>query len=195
MKQHLVIFARLPRLGMGKRRLAVDVGPLRALNFQKNTLARLLRRLGKDPRWKTWVALTPSIGGFPRLYGVHVILQPRGDLGQRMGRVAKSMSTGPVLIIGSDIPDIDTKHIQAGFKALRSHDAVLGPAGDGGYWAVGLRRRPHFFTPFDRVRWSTEYAFEDTVRNLDKRKVARLETLDDVDTAVDLQRRARRKTR
>ncbi len=187
MDRHLVIFARLPRLGTGKRRLAADIGPVAALRFQRSALAATLRRLGRDPRWRTWLAVTPDYGGpwprrFPR------IGQGTGDLGQRMARIARVLPPGPVIIIGCDIPAIRPHHIAAGFRALGDHHAVFGPAADGGYWLVGLKRHPRFIDPFGNVRWSTPYALVDTLANLAGRRNALLEVLDDIDDGAALAR-------
>ena len=178
--RHLVIFARRPRLGSGKRRLARDIGAIEALRFQRVMLARLLRRLGRDPRWTTWLGITPDRSGpWPR--GIATLPQGGGDLGQRMARVARHMPPGPVVIIGSDIPDIAASDIAAAFRALGSKSAVFGPARDGGYWLVGLRRRPRFIDPFANVRWSSVYALADTLANLAGKEAAMLRTLSDID--------------
>ncbi len=192
LQQTLVIFARLPRMGTGKRRLAADVGAVEALRFQRHCLTTTLRKLAKDPRWRTWLALTPQASSM-RHARVHTISQPRGDLGRRMGTVAQSMPSGPVVIVGSDIPDISRSHIAGAFRALGSHDVVFGPAADGGYWLVGLRRRPRFINPFAGVRWSTPHALADTRAKLAGRRVALVETLDDVDTGADLRRHLQRR--
>ncbi|MCO6418186.1 hypothetical protein JYK14_18745, partial [Siccirubricoccus sp. KC 17139] len=69
----LILFARAPRLGRVKRRLAAGIGPLAALRFHRAQLATLIRRLGRDRRWRTELALTPDrargpwTGGLPRL--------------------------------------------------------------------------------------------------------------------------------
>lgn len=194
LRRHLVIFARLPRLGTGKRRLAADIGPVAALAFQRSTLAATVRMLGSDRRWLAWLAVTPRRGGpWPRR--IPRIAQPAGDLGRRMALVARHLPPGAVIIIGSDIPDIRPSHIAAGFDALGGHDAVFGPAEDGGYWLVGLKRRPRFIDPFAGVRWSTSHALADTMTHLAGRRVALLETLDDIDDGAALRRHRQRNRR
>lgn len=189
--RHLVIFARLPRLATGKRRLAADVGPVAALAFQRTALSALVRTLAYDTRWRTWLAVTPSRGGpWPRR--VPRLAQESGDLGRRMARVARSLPPGPVLIVGCDIPGIRPAHVAAGFKTLGKSDAVFGPARDGGYWLVGLKRRPRFLDPFVDVRWSTPHALADTVANLPDRRIAWLDTLDDIDDGAALRRHRQR---
>jgi glycosyltransferase A (GT-A) superfamily protein (DUF2064 family) len=67
---------------------------------------------------------------------------------------------------------------------------VLGPASDGGYWLVGLKRRPHVLRPFGGVRWSGPHALADTLRNLARWRVGFAATLADVDDAAGLAARA-----
>lgn len=187
MRKHLVIFAKAPRMGRAKRRLAADIGAVDAIRFQRTVLAQTLRTLGRDTRWDTWLANT---GGAYRWPGVpRRLSQPSGDLGRRMDRTIRRFPAGPVVIIGSDIPDITPRHIADAFRALGRHDAVFGPADDGGYWLVGLRRRPAHPDLFRRVRWSTEHALADTIANLgDRFSHACIETLVDIDDAAALAR-------
>ena len=79
---HLVIFARRPQLGIGKRRLAADVGDVEALRFARGALDRLVRSLGRDPRWRLWLAVTPDrpLDWVP---AGTALPQGTGDLGQR----------------------------------------------------------------------------------------------------------------
>ena len=185
--RHLVIFARYPRFGTGKSRLAAGAGPGVALRFQRVMLSTLLRRLSGDLRWRTWLAVTPDRSGpWPRHIGIRP--QGKGDLGQRMARVVEQMPPGPVVIVGTDSPRLCADHVARAFGALGDCDAVFGPATDGGYWMVGLRRRPRFINPFRAVRWSSEHALEDTVSNLNGHSVAILDRLDDVDDVEGLAR-------
>ena len=92
---------------------------------------------------------------------------------------------GPAIIVGSDIPAIRPTQIADAFRQLGRADAVFGPATDGGYWLVGLKRSPKRLTPFARVPWSTEHALDATCANLKGRSVAFAATLGDVDTVED----------
>jgi rSAM/selenodomain-associated transferase 1 len=197
--RHLVIFARAPRLGAVKRRLARDVGALAAWRFHRETTGTLLHRLGRDPRWTTWLAVTPDRWarqgrGLWRT-PVRRLAQGPGDLGARMGWVFERLPPGPVVIVGSDVPGITPAAIARAFRRLGNHDWVLGPARDGGYWLIGARRRPVLRLPFQGVRWGSPHARADTLANLQGHKVALLEPLDDVDTDTDLARLKRRRPR
>lgn len=189
--RHLVIFARAPRLGLVKRRLAKELGAAAALRFHGLNTQVLLRRLSRDPRWTTWLAVTPDsavrdTAAIWRHRGP-LLAQGSGDLGARMGRVLRWLPRGPAVIVGSDIPGIDAPRIAAAFRALGQANFVLGPAADGGYWLIGARRRPVIRTPFAGVRWGGAQALADTRANMAGRVVL-LEELQDVDTAADLAR-------
>ena len=194
-RRHLVIFARRPQLGVGKRRLAQGAGALTAWRFQRLMLARLLRRLGPDPRWVTWLAVTPDTAArdlrwlpASRCSCVRPIPQGHGDLGRRMARPMAVLPPGPVVIVGSDIPDLGAAQVAAAFDALGTADAVLGPAEDGGYWLIGLAARARKRPPFHRVRWSGPHARADTLANLarDGASWRLLAPMADVDTVADL---------
>ncbi len=182
-----VVFARVPRLGTVKRRLAAEIGDRAALRFHAGTLTRLLRALAADRRFRTLLAATPDRARLSLPPRIHRISQGGGDLGQRMDRVFRRFPRQRVAIIGCDIPDATTADLAAAFRALGHADAAFGPAADGGYWLVALSpRRPA--RPFAAVRWSTRHALADTLANFSRHRMAFLRTLRDVDTAEDLRR-------
>ncbi len=190
---HLIVFARAPMLGTVKRRLAADIGPLAARRFYAGATNGLLHRVARDRRWQCWLAVTPdrfAVRGRFWGRGVSYLPQGPGGLGRRMARALGRFPASKVVIVGSDIPDIGPGHIAAAFRALGSSDVVLGPAGDGGYWLIGLSNgcaaRPDMFKG---VRWSTPDALKDTIAGLGRRRIALLEELNDVDTGADLERR------
>lgn len=190
--RHLVIFARQPRLGVGKRRLAADVGDVEALRFSRHALARLIRTLGRDPRWRLWLAVSPD-HPVDWVRAGTAIPQGPGDLGRRLSRVIQSLPPGPVVILGSDTPTVTRADLADAFRALGPNRAVFGPALDGGYWLIGLRRGLGERLPFDGVRWSTAHALADTLANLDGAAVAVLREQEDIDDGAALKRyRARR---
>jgi hypothetical protein len=183
----VILFARAPRLGAVKTRLARGIGARAALRFYTGTLAATARPIARDRRWRTVLATTPRAARadwarfVPR--ATPRVAQPDGDLGQRMEGAMRRHAVA--VLAGSDIPDLRPADIAAAFRALGRADAVFGPASDGGYWLVGYGpRRP--FRPFAGVRWSGEHALADTLRNFRGRRIALLRTLHDVDTAEDL---------
>ena len=183
MKDTAIVFARVPRLGTVKRRLARDIGDRAAFRFYVHTLRVLLAGLRRDRRFRTLLAITPDRSRLRA--AVPRVGQGRGDLRQRMQRAIDACPRGRVAIIGSDIPDAGAADVHAAFRALGTADAAFGPALDGGYWLVALGpRRPA--RPFARVRWSTRHALADTLANFTGRRVALLRRLRDVDRAADL---------
>lgn len=190
--RHLVLFVKQPRMGRVKTRLAAEVGPVAALGFYRTNVARLLRWLGTDPRWRTWLAVAPDTAvadPWPAPAGVEIVPQGPGDLGTRMDRAFHVLPPGEAVIVGADIPGVRPHHVARAFRALGDHDAVFGPALDGGYWLVGMRRRPRLPTLFQGVRWSGPEALADSIASLPKGfRVATVDQLEDVDDADSLGR-------
>ena len=188
--KHLVILAKSPALGRVKRRLGREIGDVAALRFYRSCLAHTALRLARDPRWRTVLAVAPDCdlaGRFwPSRRWVGRLPQGEGDLGRRMQRLFACLPPGPTIIVGSDIPAIRPVHVAEAFAHLGRADAVLGPALDGGYWLIGLKRTPRVLTPFAGVRWSGPHALADTVANLKGKGVAVAATLTDVDTKESL---------
>ncbi len=184
----MFVMVKAPRPGRVKTRLAREIGEMAAARFYRHNTAAVIRRL-RDLRWRLALAVAPEAahearwwpGDLPR------ISQGKGDLGARMAHVFAQARPGPVLIIGSDIPGITAGRIAAAFRALGGADAVIGPAPDGGYWLIGLRRGPGPRGMFDGVRWSGPHAGADTVANLKARglRVALADELSDVDDGAD----------
>ena len=180
---------KVPRAGRVKTRLGRDIGMTRAAWWFRHQVSRLLRRI-EDPRWHVLLAVAPDHEGLQfRGWPAHLtrIPQGSGDLGDRMGRVMRGLPAGPVCIIGGDIPSVTRAHVARAFNVLGGHDAVFGPAPDGGYWLVGLKRSGRVPSSLFRdVRWSSEHALTDTVASLPDARVALVDILQDVDTAQDL---------
>jgi rSAM/selenodomain-associated transferase 1 len=181
----VIIFTRIPRLGVGKRRLAREVGDRKALNFARTTLHSLLRRVRRLRGVERVIATAPDHHARLAAPGFIRIGQGRGDLGQRMQCAFNRYPRRPVLLIGSDIPDIKTSDLRGAFQKLRDCGAVFGPAADGGYWLVGMAgNRPS--SAFAKVRWSSPEALADTLRNFPGRRIERLRVLRDVDDGACL---------
>lgn len=124
-----------------------------------------------DPLWQT----------LPRL------AQGAGDLGARMRRVYESLMAkfGRALLLGADAPQVQVSDLSQAADALESHDYVLGPSVDGGFWLFGGRARVPDMA-WDSTPWSRSDTAERFVAGLRSGSVARLRTLRDVDTADDL---------
>jgi rSAM/selenodomain-associated transferase 1 len=110
--------------------------------------------------------------------------QGEGDLGQRMLR-AFAEANGSAIIIGSDCPCLELNDLEAAAEALQTHDAVLGPAVDGGYWLIGLNVPCPAL--FEGIEWSTDAVLKTTISKAELQGllVCQLRELSDVDTVED----------
>ena len=153
----IAVFAKAPRPGLVKTRLGLDPALAVALHeaFVRDTLmlaqaASPRVELHTDVETEAWRDLT----GVPRRQ------QVSGDLGARMYAVlASATPTAPVLILGSDSPSLPHAHLAQLIST--PGDVVLGPADDGGYWAILARRADAAM--FAEVEWSTARAFDQTL--------------------------------
>ncbi len=194
-----------PRLGKVKTRLSKDIGEVAATAFYRRTTNHIIARLSKDPRWQTHIAIAPDTAINLPFWPKQTSRSPKrstqgfGDLGDRMHTQFKKIGQfnshpkhnginhgqGPVLIIGTDIPEITATHIATAFKQLRNKEALIGPSGDGGYWIIGQKRSPKLINLFKNIRWSTEHTLGDTMINFASQKWATTETLSDVDNGPE----------
>lgn len=175
--------AKLPVMGRVKSRLGREVGQVVATSFYRHAMARVVWRLSRDPRWRTIVAVMPdtAIGAAAWPGAVARMRQGQGDLGRRMQAIMDDLPPGPAVIVGTDIPAIEPRHVAEAFRALGRSDAVLGPAGDGGYWLIGFKRCPRIPRPFARVRWSSAHACADTMCGLAGWSTSLVTELRDID--------------
>lgn len=187
----LVVMVKEPRPGRVKTRLGRDIGLTTSAWWFRHQSAALLRRV-QDPRWQIVLAVSPDHEGKnSRIWPAHLPRWPqgRGNLGDRMARMMANAPPGPVCVIGADIPGITSATVWRAFQALGNHDAVFGPAFDGGYWLVGLHNGGHVpHGLFDGVRWSSEHTLTDSIASLSGASVALVDQLADVDTVTDLER-------
>jgi uncharacterized protein len=186
----LIIFVKAPRPGQVKTRLAIDLGPEAACSAYCRLAEALFLNLAglrgvelqfspEDARAEIEPWRRPSWRLRP---------QARGNLGERLGAAfqnAFGCGSRCVVIIGSDCPEITQTDINDAWAALRTHDLVLGPALDGGYWLVGLRQPQPLL--FEGIAWSTSSVCDETVRRARRAglKLKLLRELSDIDTAVD----------
>ncbi|MBE9183586.1 TIGR04282 family arsenosugar biosynthesis glycosyltransferase [Microcoleus sp. LEGE 07076] len=193
--EKVIVFTRYPEPGKTKTRLIPVLGKQGAANLHRlmaqRTIARTLS-LQQNRRLSVEIHHT---GGTQQLMqdwlGTDVIYQNQidGDLGARMVfAFQKSFDSGveKTVIIGTDCPDLKPEIMAQAFDKLSQHDLVLGPAKDGGYYLIGLRRSvPELF---GGINWGTDDVFASTraiAKNL-ALKIATLPTLADIDLPEDL---------
>ena len=193
MKPTLFIFTKAPRIGLSKTRLAADIGPVRAWQV-KRTLDAFTCRAAQGNAWTTKLAVSPDRDlktHFKDVWPADLtrVSQGKGNLGQRMAAVLQANSRGAVCIIGSDLPDLQTKDIGEAFKALKRNDVVIGPTTDGGYWLIAMSARCARRVKLDHVRWSSVHTLSDTLECLPTTwRVGFLRELEDVDDGASLRR-------
>ncbi len=201
MRPTVTVFLKAPLMGRAKTRLARDLGPVEAARIARFLAVRTLRAIGQDPRWRVRVAVAPDpmVTRVPAMFapwmtGVDCVPQGAGGLGGRMERALRAVDPGPSVIIGTDCPDLTGAHIARAFAALGRHDAVFGPAEDGGFWLVGLAR-PVLAGGicgrglFDGVPMSRPDTLSRSLARLKGRaSTALIDELTDIDTGADWDR-------
>jgi rSAM/selenodomain-associated transferase 1 len=138
--------------------------------------------------WESGGNLAPD---FALPEGVAVRFQHGTALGERLASAFADLLPDPAdraVVIGADCPDLNPAVIREAFTALDEHDLVLGPARDGGYYLIGLRRPAPAL--FERVSWGTDRVFAQTLERAERGglRVATLGVLADIDTPEDLVR-------
>ena len=189
-KATLLIYAKPPRMGLSKTRLAAGLGLTEARRVAHFTLARTMRA-ALNGHWTSVLyaapdmAMTDSVGGlWPA--SLERRSQGHGGLTERLNKGLAEAPPGPVLFIGADAPDIAPALLRNAIRTLQNNDAVFGPARDGGFWLFGLNKGPRTRSPFCNVRWSGPHAMEDVWGNLPLHaRVGLLPVLDDIDEADD----------
>jgi rSAM/selenodomain-associated transferase 1 len=188
----IAVFARAPVPGQAKTRLIPVLGSTGAAALQAQLIECTLRTACAVPgaRVTLWVAGEidhPFIDAAARRFGVPRRAQAGADLGARMHH-AFARAAGALVLIGTDCPQLQAGDLAAAAAALQTHEVVIQPASDGGYVLIGLARpQPALF---ESIRWGEA----DVLRRTETKiaalglRYARRPTLDDLDTAADLQR-------
>jgi rSAM/selenodomain-associated transferase 1 len=187
------VFARPPIEGEVKTRLSPALPPALARDLYaamlQDTLAAV-QAARADERVVFWAG-DPARAGFALPPGWIERRQEGGSLGARLAGAFETLLAPPckaAVIVGADCPDLEAADLDRAFAALDAADLAIGPAADGGYGLIGLRRpAPGLFEGID---WSTPAVLEQTRA---RAAAAGLETvllpaLDDIDTPADLAR-------
>jgi glycosyltransferase A (GT-A) superfamily protein (DUF2064 family) len=146
MKITLVVFCRRPRPGVGKKRIAADLGKAKTSVLAQHLLATALEDAN---HWTGPVVIAPASADDTAWASklldrpCEVIAQPGGNLGTRINTVDRELRQighTHILYVGSDAPILDTDYFAHAAAAVCTHDTVLGPAEDGGVTLMGSRR-------------------------------------------------------
>jgi hypothetical protein len=191
------MMVKVPIAGRVKTRLTRSIGIGPATAFYRHATFGLAMRLASPRRWSLVLAVAPDAQmRSPALpFGTRRMRQGTGDLGQRLQHVFDDVPGGPVIVIGSDVPGISQVDIAEAFRVLEGHEAVIGPSPDGGYWLIGLRRRPRRLKPFRNIRWSTHEARSGTLRNFAGSRVGSVREMSDIDNGDDWRAYGSRRSR
>ncbi len=187
-KNLLLIFTRNPEFGKVKTRLARDIGHQAALDIYKFLLAHTAKICTPLDTEKA-VYYSEEIPNND-LWNATVFQKKKQigeDLGERMQNAfAEGFHLGysKIIIIGSDLYDIETKDLEQAFKVLNNHEIVIGPAEDGGYYLLGMKQlHPKLFK---NKNWGTATVLQDTINELKKSNYKLLEKRNDVDLYSDI---------
>lgn len=187
-KNALIIFTRNPELGKCKTRLAATVGDPAALEiytFLLQHTVKMTTPIGADKFVYYSVKLREGDFWNPEVY--HKKLQEGDDLGIRMENAFNEvfkLGYEHAIIIGSDMYDMGANDLENAFEQLKTNDIVLGPAEDGGYYLLGMKKINSEI--FKNKKWGTETVLRETLENLKKEKVILLEEKNDVDYYEDI---------
>jgi len=188
-KNLIITFTRNPELGKVKSRLAKDIGEASALEVYKLLLEHtknVLLQLDCDKAVYYSVKIRENDIWDSEIFSKHQ--QFGNDLGERMQNAFKNgfeKGYKNIIIVGSDLYDLNAEIINTAFKKLESHDNVIGPAEDGGYYLLGMKT----FHPsvFKINNWGTQTVYKQTISKLNTNSVYVLDTLNDIDYVEDLE--------
>jgi uncharacterized protein len=179
----LAVIAKAPAPGLVKTRLCPPCTPRQAAELARASLQDVLAAMAACPARRRVVVLE---GETPRwIPAEFAVVAQRGDgLAQRLASAFDDLGA-PALIVGMDTPQLTPLDLQRALGALGEADAVLGPAFDGGYWCIGLRRPdPRVFEGVPMSSPATASRQRERLRELGL-SVAGLQRLRDVDTFED----------
>lgn len=188
----VAIFVKTPGFSPLKTRLAQAIGRDAAEGFHRHAAAAVAEVVAAAQQTMPtlngyWAVAEPDALDAPIWRALPRIAQGDGDLGARMRHVCDTLlqQHGRALLIGADAPQLRAEDLITACRALDTHDHVLGPSEDGGFWLFGTR------IPVPDAAWrDTSWSQADTaarfISALDRRPVAALRRLRDVDSAEDL---------
>ena len=186
-KSLVIVFVKNIKLGTVKTRLAKTIGDFGAFEVYSELVKiteKATEQLDIDKRIYFSNAIVDH-----QWKGEFKAVQHGADLGERMLNAFKDgFNEGyeKIVLIGSDLPDINSTHIKNGLDALTTNEVVFGPAEDGGYYLVGMSKlNPEIFT---NKPWSQPNLLQLTLQELQSNQISvgTLDTLNDIDTYEDL---------
>jgi rSAM/selenodomain-associated transferase 1 len=187
-KSALIVFARNPELGKCKTRLAKTVGDENALAIYKLLLGHTVE-ITKNLNIDKYVYYSNSIVKND-VWNEDIFRKKKQegeDLGRRMDNAFLDLFTvgyQKVIIIGSDMYDLNKTDLENAYSCLEKNDVVIGPASDGGYYLLGMKKL--YTQVFKNKKWGTNSVFKDTMTDLCDANVCKLQERNDIDVYNDI---------
>jgi rSAM/selenodomain-associated transferase 1 len=190
----ILVFAKSPRPGRVKTRLARTVGDAAALRLYRAFVADLLETLSAADAPATICHHPPDAEEAMRAWlGDRWPFRPQEgeDLGERMANaLARAFGDGAeqALVVGGDLPDLPGRIISSAFQGIARNGAALGPAPDGGYYLIGFSAAAFEPAVFRDIPWGTDAVYRQTLARMEENRLspAILPVWNDVDTVEDL---------
>jgi rSAM/selenodomain-associated transferase 1 len=193
---HIIVFAKAPVAGEVKSRLAATIGAEQAAQIYSCTLQRTIMLVARAGLAQASLVVTPDtthplFGIMEERYGLELQQQQGSDLGERMQNALESVlgKAEYALLIGTDCPVLDEEYLDDALSRLEGGaDVVIGPAEDGGYILIGMRRAEPML--FSDISWSEPEVLATTIERCKEAGLTlqELEQRYDIDTYDDLQR-------
>ncbi|MCV6631690.1 MAG: TIGR04282 family arsenosugar biosynthesis glycosyltransferase [Flavobacteriaceae bacterium] len=186
-KEVLLVFTRNPELGKVKSRLAKSVGEQTALDIYVFLLKHTKKIVAQTSAEK-WIYFSENLEKDTIWLEPEFTkkLQQGNDLGARMRNAFEEafLQASKVVVIGSDLYDLQPADIASAFAALDTADVVIGPAQDGGYYLLGTTQLlPELF---ENKSWGTHTVLADTLAQITHKKIVLLQEKNDVDYVEDI---------
>ena len=187
-KELIIVFVKNIKLGKVKTRLAKTIGNQGAFEVYSE-LVKITENATENIPIDKRIYFSDVV--IDSKWGTHYKAVQEGDnLGERMKNAfIKGFEDGynRIVLIGSDLPEINSSHIKNGLQALKTNNVVFGPAIDGGYYLVGMTKM--YDSVFDNKPWSQSNLLEVTSKELKQNNTsfALLNPLNDIDTFEDLE--------
>jgi uncharacterized protein len=190
----LIVFVKYPEPGKVKTRIARELGAEKAADIYSLIAGSVIESVSGSDKYRTVLFFDPPEmeNGIRQWLGRgDVTYEPQSGntIGERMSDAFERVFSGgaeKVVLIGTDVPEITGETVTEAFRLLEFEDAVIGPAEDGGYYLVGLKKPEPFL--FDDIEWGSDSVYKRTVERIEKLDLSykSLDTLRDVDTAEDV---------
>jgi rSAM/selenodomain-associated transferase 1 len=183
----VIVFVKNIKLGTVKTRLAKTIGDYGAFEVYSE-LVKITEKATSNLNLDKHIYFSTKIED-TLWRDDHKTVQNGKDLGERMLNAFKDgFEAGykRIVLIGSDLPDINETHIKKGIETLENNEVTFGPAEDGGYYLIGLKKLiPEIFL---NKPWSQPNLLNETLQELQRLNttVSTLEPLNDIDTYDDL---------